>query len=177
MKHQNIVIALIAAAAAFSFSSCSGKQTEKTEKISETKTAAVTEAQTADSLPTDEFSEIPEEAACELNYVTEISGELFPDASGKKMYGYRGVEEIETESGTRTCYIFDFYTYKSKAYTKIAQIAKASDSSDIYIKNEETDGFELWESPQREIDWHDQVTAALAVYMQNPDELSNSPDE
>jgi hypothetical protein len=167
---SEITTAVIAVlAAGLMFTSC-GKNEAKATKISDanTKTASVSESATESEEPDGEYFELPEEASEDFDYVTEVSGELFPDAKGKKMYGYEGLFEIETDNGKKDCYVFEFYTYRSKAkiYSKIAEIAKDSESSDIYLYNEETGSYEFTEVPQEELGWHDKATAALAVNAQ-----------
>jgi hypothetical protein len=166
---KKIVVSAITAALALSFGACSDKTaSEQVEqvKISQTQTTAVSAAETVDSLPSEEFCELPDEAVEDLNYISEISGKLFPDAAGKKMYGYKGLEEIETENGSFSCYMFDFYTYKSKVYTKIAELAKPADSSDVYVFSVESGSYVLSKIPQSEINWHDKATEALAADIQ-----------
>lgn len=157
---------LIAAvlAANVSLCGCSGKTEARPEKVSEKKTETASETVNAEeSLPDGVFCELPAEAEADFDYVTEISTELFPDTEGKKMYGYSGLEEIETSDGGKSCYIFEFYTYKSKLYSKVATIAKDSESSDIYLYNEQTGEYELTAIPEREPNWCDRATAALAA--------------
>ena len=170
MKMKLSIIALLLAAS-LSLCACGGKDSSakekkapETEKISQTNTEP---AESGESVPDGEFTELPGEAEEDFNYVAEVSSKLFPDTKGKKMYGYEGLEEIATADGDKSCYIFDFYTYKSKLYNKVAKIAKDSESSDIYLFNEENGEYELTELPQRETDWHEKATAALAADTQN----------
>lgn len=174
MNFKKMTVAVLLAASV-SLCACADKKNTETSKISDTKTETVTAAETTqgeESLPDGEYCELPIEAVEDFNYVTEISAKLFPDASGKKMYGYSGLETIETADGSCSCYTFEFYTYKSKLYSKIATIAKDAESSDIYLYNEDTASYELTELPSGEIDWHEQATAALAVNTQTGNEFT-----
>lgn len=172
MNFKKLIIAVLLSASV-SLCACADKKKNETSKVSETKTeTAVETTQGVESLPEGEFRELPVEAVEDFNYVTEVSAELFPEVSGKKMYGYSGMETIETADGSCSCYTFEFYTYKSKLYNKIATIAKDADSSDVYLYNEDTACYELTELPSREINWHEQATAALAVNAQTGNEFS-----
>lgn len=146
--------------------SCGAKEKTKTEekKAQTAETAAAVSASNEDSsLPEDEFSKLPEEAEEDFDYVSKLTASLFPDAKGKKMYGFKGVEEISTADGTHSCYIFDYYTYKSKVYNKIATLAKDIESSAVFVLSDEDDGYFTAELPEEERHWHDEATANILV--------------
>ena len=172
-----IVAAAVSLSAAMALCSCSDTSSKKAatpQKVAET--VAETTTQGTESLPDTEFTELPDEAEADFDYVTEASSELFPDTSGKKMYGYTGLERIKTADGKKKCYIFEFYTYKSKLYNKVATIAKDLKSADIYILNELTGNYELAEIPEQEPSWHDQATAALAANTPAADMTESAAD-
>ena len=70
--------------------------------------------------------------------MTKAADKLFPKLSGRKLYGYTGLFDIGTDSGVKSCHVFEFYTCKTKAgaYNKIATLAKADGSAEIYMLDE-----------------------------------------
>lgn len=156
-----IAVMMISCAA---LGSCGKKEKAEKKKVQTAETAAAVSAQNEDSsLPEDEFSKLPEEAEEDFDYISELSASLFPDAKGKKMYGFKGVEEISTADGTHSCYIFDYYTYKSKVYNKIATLAKDIESSAVFVLSDEESGYCTAELPEEEHHWHDEATANILV--------------
>lgn len=106
-----------------------GEEAENPEEESDTENPVYTEL----SLSQENYCELDDE---EYEYFSEVQGFieiLFPEVSGKKVYGCRGVSEIETEEGNFDCLIVDFYTYASENYTKIATVAKPVGYEELYI--------------------------------------------
>ncbi len=134
MKVRVSVIAVCLAAALFC--GCSSKAAEKPEKISET--GAAETAAPEESLPEDSFEKLPKGAEGELVAVSDAAHSAFPDAKGKKMFGFKGTEQLELDGVTEDCYIFDYYTYKSKTYTKIATLAKSVADESIFMLDDAT---------------------------------------
>lgn len=119
--------------------SCSAKA----DKQKDTESVQTSSAQAADEqkvIPDGDYQQLEEEALPDLDSVTAAADKLFPNAKGRKLYGYTGLCDIGTENGTKSCYIFDFYTYKTKAdtYDKIATLAKADGSQEIFVLDEES---------------------------------------
>jgi len=157
-----IVLTLIAITSALC--SCSDRQKDNNKKVAQTNTVTTAyTAETTSSLPEDEFLELPDEAMSDFDYISKITGDIFPDAAGKKMYGYLGECEVNTENGMCDCYVFAYYTYKSKLYNKIGFIAKAVDSADIYTSDEADGSYSAAVIPEPETHWYDKSTLALAV--------------
>lgn len=134
MKIRVSVIAVCLAAALFS--GCASKAAEKPKKISETAAAAT--AAPEESLPEESFEKLPEGAEGELTAVSAAAHSAFPDAKGKKMFGFKGTEQVEHDGVTADCYIFDYYTYKSKTYTKVATLAKSVADESIFMLDDTT---------------------------------------
>ena len=136
MKKTFASAALIAGALA-AFTACGGSYMSA-EKQAET---VVTEQQSpAATLPKEDFSKLPKDDEESLNYLSSAIEECFPDVSGRKMYGFKGVEKVSAGSSEQDCYIFDFYTYRKKTdeYTKIATVAQVPDSEELYVFDELT---------------------------------------
>ena len=91
-------------------------------------------------MPKEDFSKLPKDDEESLNYLSSAIEECFPDVSGRKMYGFKGVEKVSAGSSEQDCYIFDFYTYRKKTdeYTKIATVAQVPDSEELYVFDELT---------------------------------------
>ena len=136
MKIRVSVIAVCLAAVMFG--GCASKPAEKPEKISET-AAAETEAP-EESLPEDKdsFEKLPKGEEDQLEAVSEAAHSAFPDVKGKKMFAFKGTEQLELDGAEQDCYIFDYYSYKSKIYTKIATLAKSVGEESIYMLDETT---------------------------------------
>ena len=130
--------AVLTVGALAAFTACGGSY-NSAEKQAET---VVTEQQSpsAAALPREDFSKLPKDDEESLNYLSEAIGECFPDVSGRKMYGFKGVEKVSAGSAEQDCYIFDFYTYRKKTdeYTKIATVAQVPDSEELYVFDELT---------------------------------------
>lgn len=86
----------------------------------------------------EKYSKIPDNAEESLNSVADASKELYPDAEGNWMYGYKGTEKIADEE----CYVFSVYTKSGDDSNKIGVVAKAVKSENIYELNETTGKFE-----------------------------------
>ena len=108
-----------------------GKAAEKPEKISET-AAAETQAP-EESLPEETFEKLPEGAEDELGAVSDAAKSAFPDAKGKKMFGFKGTEQLTVGGDATDCYVFDYYVYKSKTYTKVATLAKSMTDETVLL--------------------------------------------
>lgn len=83
-------------------------------------------------------AKIPDNAEESLNSVADASKELYPDAEGNWMYGYKGTEKISDEE----CYVFSVYTKSGDDSNKIGVVAKSVDNDNIYELNEATGKFE-----------------------------------
>ncbi len=137
-----------------------GKTEKKTEKVNNE--PAVTEAE--ESRPEGEFEKLPDEALEAFDSLTVELKDIFPDTKGKLMYGYTGEQLIDTESGEKDCYIFDYYTYKKKVYTKIATVAMDKESKMVYLFDEADGTFSEAETEQNEEKkWCETATPALAA--------------
>ncbi|MBR1724455.1 MAG: hypothetical protein IJ723_05490 [Ruminococcus sp.] len=136
MKARVSVIAVCLAAALFC--GCSSKAAEKPEKISETAAAETTAPEVTLPADRDSFEKLPEGEEDELVSVSDAAHSAFPDAKGKKMFGFKGTEQLELDGTTADCYIFDYYTYKSKTYTKIATLAKNVADGSVFMLDDAT---------------------------------------
>lgn len=139
MKIRVSVIAVCLAAVMFG--GCASKSVEKPKKISETATAETSAPE--ESLPEDKdsFVKLPEGKEGELEAVSDAAHSAFPDAKGKKMFAFKGTEQLELGDSEQDCYIFDYYSYKSKTYTKLATLAKSVEDDSIYMLDETTGQF------------------------------------
>ncbi len=134
---------------------------------SQTGSAAETESDTEESCPEGEFLKLPDEALDAFDQLTVELKDIFPDIKGKLMYGYTGEELIPTRSGEKDCYIFDYYTYKKKIYTKIATVALEKESSIVYLLEDDGTYSEAETDQPEELKWCETATPALAVAAEN----------
>ena len=129
MKFKAAVAVILAVS--FMMAGCGKAETKKAkaepEKVSET----VTEEE--ESRPEGDFLKLPDEAIDDFNKLASELKSIFPDTKGKLMYGYMGEMLVPTEGGEKDCYLFDYYTYKKKIYTKIATVAMDKESSIVYL--------------------------------------------
>lgn len=86
----------------------------------------------------EKYTKIPDNAEESLNSVADASKELYPDAEGNWMYGYKGTEKIFDEE----CYVFSVYTKSGDDSNKIGVVAKSVNGDNIYELNEITGKFE-----------------------------------
>lgn len=131
MKAVRIVLALCLAA---TMCSCSSKSEDKPKK-SETAAAATSAAAEAaeSSLPEEGFEKLPEGAEKELDTVSLAARTAFPEASGVKMFGFKGTEKLTLGEEVADCYVFDFYTYSKKTYTKRGTLAKSLKDESVFM--------------------------------------------
>lgn len=118
--------------------SCSAKTEEKAAAKTETASSQTETAEQVQSAPDGDYIELGDGSMAELDSVTKAADKLFPKLSGRKLYGYTGLFDIGTDSGVKSCHVFEFYTCKTKAgaYNKIATLAKADGSAEIYMLDE-----------------------------------------
>ena len=133
-----IASAVLIAGALAAFTACGGRDFSA-EKQAET---VVTEQQSpsAAALPKEDFSKLPKYDEGSLNYLSDALDVCFPDVSGRKMYGFKGVEKVSAGDAEQDCYIFDYYTYLNNTdeYTKIATVAQVPDTEELYVFDEQT---------------------------------------
>lgn len=135
MKAVGIFLALSLAA---SMCGCASKSADKPKK-SETTTAAATQTEAAESsLPEESFEKLPDGAEKELDTVSLAASTAFPDASGRKMFGFKGMETLTLGGEAADCYVFDYYTYSKKTYTKRGTLAKSIDDESVFMLDDMT---------------------------------------
>lgn len=173
MKMKKKIIHVIAAmlAACLMLSGCGNKKAESKPEVKNV-TTAETESKPEVQLPEGNFFELPDEALDDFDYLTSALKSIFPDAAGKLMYGFTGEQSIATAYGEISCYMFDYYTYKKNEYTKIAVVAKDTESDHIYLLDEVTGRYTqaVIEKPEKQ--WHETATAALMIDIADAEELA-----
>ncbi len=150
-------LCIVAICTATIFTSCSNKDNSKTDSVSAVKTE-VTEEQASSVLDGEVFEEIPDEAVECFHYIADESEEIFSEAEGKWMYGYKGTENVDGNE----CYVFAVYTYKDKTHSKEGVVATSAEGDSIYLLNDETEEYEPVKLTETESSWADTETLAFA---------------
>lgn len=146
-------------AASFLMAGCGKTETKETKKV---KNVSETVSAAEESRPEGNFLKLPDEALDDFDRLTVELKDIFPDAKGKLMYGYIGDVLVPTEGGEKDCYMFDYYTYKKKIYTKIATVAMDKENSKVYLLEDDGSYTEA-EIEEHEKQWCETATPALAV--------------
>lgn len=168
MNKKAIIAAMLAAS--IMLGGC-GKAQSKAEVKN---TANSTESKAEVKPPEGDFFELPDEALDDFDYLSAALKNIFPDAAGRLVYGFKGEAVISTDDGEKSCYVFDYYTFKKNEYTKIAEVAKDAESDSIYLLDEISGGYTqaVVEEEEREIQWHETATPALMLDAPDTDELA-----
>ncbi len=134
-------------------SGCSSKETAA-ENITNIESSSTVDT----ALAGETFLELPDSGLDSLNLAAKCSKEIFPDADGDWMYGYKGAENL----GGDDCYVFAVYTYKDGIHIKEGELAVSEDCADVYLRSKITGDFGSVPSlPKKEQSWAETKTLAF----------------
>lgn len=137
---------------------CSDKAAvESAENLSDNSVAV--EEVSASVLDGEVFDKLPDEAIDSFNFVADKAKDIFPEAEGEWMYGYKGVQNI----GKTPCYVFVVYTYADKTHVKEGTIAKSRNSDELFVLDEVSGEYTSVSLAQEEnTSWANTQTLAFA---------------
>lgn len=158
---NKIIICFFLACTAMICAACE-KQADvtDTDKLTTTNnsTSESSKAEFISEVSKENFIEIPKTAMDSFNYISAAAKVIYDDVSGKWMYGYKGVQEINGNA----CHVFTVYTENDVESTKVGTIAKAQDSDKLYLFDDVSGTYSKASFAEKKDDsWANTPTVAL----------------